>query len=112
MYIFALATRRANNFCSERRLWSATITSAPPEVYFDDVMSGTSLKGMAELTSKIACNGYIYLVDRKLTLSSVNMDSVSLPARQKLQRLQRNSWNLLGLYETPIMGAFTISSRT
>ncbi|KAM0452370.1 hypothetical protein ACHAPV_007254 [Trichoderma viride] len=38
----------------ERKLWGATIASAPPEVRFDDVMSSTSPKGLADLTSKIA----------------------------------------------------------
>ncbi|KAK6453355.1 trimethyllysine dioxygenase [Trichoderma asperellum] len=43
---------------SKRKLWGATIASAPPEVRFDDVMSGTSPKGMADLTSKIARTDY------------------------------------------------------
>lgn len=61
MYMLALIIRPTNIVRSERKLWGATIASAPPEVRFDDVMSSTSPKGLADLTSKIARTDYIYI---------------------------------------------------
>ncbi|KAL9471341.1 hypothetical protein ACSS6W_009282 [Trichoderma asperelloides] len=51
----------------KRKLWGATIASAPPEVRFDDVMSGTSPKGMADLTSKIRQYGLCFVTDSPKT---------------------------------------------
>lgn len=51
----------------ERKLWGATIASAPPEVRFDDVMSSTSPKGLADLTSKIRQYGLCFVTDSPKT---------------------------------------------
>ncbi|KAL7925534.1 hypothetical protein ACQKWADRAFT_284305 [Trichoderma austrokoningii] len=51
----------------ERKLWGATIASAPPEVRFDDVMSSTSSKGLADLTSKIRQYGLCFVTDSPKT---------------------------------------------
>lgn len=111
MYLIALTIRSTNVVPSERKLWGATIASAPPEVRFDDVMSSTSPKGLADLTSKIARTDYVYIkvINQKLTMSSVSMGYASLPTRQKRQRRLRSSWKLSGLYETRTMAAFTTS---
>lgn len=51
----------SNIISSERKLWGATVSSAPPEVEFDNVMNSTSPKGMAELTGKIVCTCSLYV---------------------------------------------------
>ncbi|KAL6701027.1 hypothetical protein J3F84DRAFT_359957 [Trichoderma pleuroticola] len=51
----------------ERRLWGATVSSAPPEVEFDNVMNSTSPKGMAELTGKIRQYGFCFVTNSPKT---------------------------------------------
>ncbi|KAL7903397.1 hypothetical protein HDV64DRAFT_238750 [Trichoderma sp. TUCIM 5745] len=51
----------------ERKLWGATIASAPPEVRFDHVMSSTSPKGLADLTSKIRQYGLCFVTNSPKT---------------------------------------------
>lgn len=51
----------------ERSLWGAAISSAPPEVDFENVMSSGSSTGMAELTSKIRQYGFCFVVNSPKT---------------------------------------------
>ncbi|TFB04544.1 hypothetical protein CCMA1212_003852, partial [Trichoderma ghanense] len=51
----------------DRSLWGATISSAPPEVDFENLMSSASSKGMAELTSKIRRYGFCFVVNSPKT---------------------------------------------
>ncbi|KAH0498135.1 hypothetical protein TgHK011_005408 [Trichoderma gracile] len=51
----------------ERSLWGATISSAPPQVDFENVMSSASSKGMAELTSKIRRYGLCFVINSPKT---------------------------------------------
>ncbi|KAL7945625.1 hypothetical protein V8C42DRAFT_61717 [Trichoderma barbatum] len=51
----------------ERSLWDATISSAPPEVNFENVMNSASPKGMAELTGKIRKYGFCFVTNSPKT---------------------------------------------
>lgn len=51
----------------DKTLWGATISSAAPEVGFENVMSIASSRGMAELTSKIRRYGFCFVANSPKT---------------------------------------------
>ncbi|KAL6878913.1 Trimethyllysine dioxygenase [Trichoderma novae-zelandiae] len=64
---FGNTTHKGLSNQDERSLWGATISSAPPEVDFENVMSSASSKGMAELTSKIRRYGLCFVANSPKT---------------------------------------------
>ncbi|KAL7790866.1 hypothetical protein V8C37DRAFT_383469 [Trichoderma ceciliae] len=65
----SITLRDINNkkLVNQERLWSATISSAPPEVHFENVMSGTSPKGMSDLTRKLRQYGFCFVANSPKT---------------------------------------------
>ncbi|EHK26167.1 uncharacterized protein TRIVIDRAFT_36187 [Trichoderma virens Gv29-8] len=64
---FTVQETNNKKLSNQERLWGATVSSAPPEVNYENVMSSTSPKGMAELTGKIRQYGFCFVTNSPKT---------------------------------------------